>query len=135
MSFSTDINSFVNETIKKLGNTSDKAIFTLCDLIINKTPVDTSRCKRSWTPSLNVISSWGLIELTNEEALKIKKTKYIDRVSPELEQMNLGDTFFMANETPYINYLEYGGISRQAPNGMVRINVAKWRQIVDGSVN
>ena len=34
------------------------------------------------------------------------------------------------NNTAYIKALEYGH-SQQAPQGMVRVNIARWQQIVD----
>jgi hypothetical protein len=46
---------------------------------------------------------------------------------------NLGsmvDVVYMTNSLPYAEKIEYEGYSRQAPQGMLRANVAKWQRIV-----
>lgn len=42
------------------------------------------------------------------------------------------DTATIINQVPYIIYLEYGH-SKQAPHGMVRLNVQKWNKIIEQS--
>jgi len=46
-----------------------------------------------------------------------------------------GMVTYLSNNLPYAYGLEFGtnsyGYSKQAPEGMVRINVARWQQIVD----
>lgn len=44
-----------------------------------------------------------------------------------------GETFTISNSVPYIRALEYGH-SSQAPNGMVRITMAEWLDIVSKAV-
>jgi hypothetical protein len=44
---------------------------------------------------------------------------------------NLNDIVIFANNLPYAERIEYDGWSAQAPEGMVRSNVADWRRIVE----
>ena len=44
-----------------------------------------------------------------------------------------GQETFMSNSLPYIEDLEYGS-SKQAPNGMVRRNLARVQRIVDKAI-
>ena len=45
-----------------------------------------------------------------------------------------GAVHFITNSVPYIRRLEYDGWSGQAPEGMVRITIEEYRQIVAGAV-
>lgn len=50
----------------------------------------------------------------------------------QVEQMTAGQVAFIVNNLPYAIPLEYGH-STQAPNGMVRITVERFQQIVDAA--
>jgi len=47
--------------------------------------------------------------------------------------LKTGDEYKLVSSLPYIRRLEYGW-SKQATAGMVRVNVARWPEIVDRSV-
>lgn len=55
----------------------------------------------------------------------------IGKAAAVASKMRLTDTFYLANSLPYAYRLEYDGWSMQAPQGMVRINVAAFKQFVD----
>lgn len=46
-----------------------------------------------------------------------------------------GKVAYIVNPAPYANRIEYGGHSSQRPNGMVRVTVADFQQIVKVAVN
>jgi hypothetical protein len=91
----------VKKTIKSIGKD-----------VIKGSPIDTGRFKGNWNAALNAPdlsidrkSGAGLTEIAN----KIK----------------IGDTFFFTNNLPYALRLEFGW-SNQAPNGVVRLAIAKF---------
>jgi hypothetical protein len=44
-----------------------------------------------------------------------------------------GSVVYLTNNVPYIQKLEYDAHSRQAPNGMVRISVALFEGVLNGT--
>ena len=85
--------------------------------IIRGTPVDTGRARGNWQCSLGS-------PVTNE----------IDRLDPNgsgavsevIATVKIGEVNYLSNNVPYIRRLEYEGHSKQAPNGMVRIALARF---------
>lgn len=91
----------VKRTIKSMGKD-----------VIKRSPVDTGRFKENWNAAINapnlaidLASGSGLTEMANK--------------------MKIGDTFFFTNNLAYALRLEFGH-SGQAPQGMVRLAVAKF---------
>lgn len=86
--------------------------------VIKETPVDTGRLRGNWQASLNV-----------PENLPVERVQ----ASPEgiansdansaLNNLKLGDIFWFTNNLPYARRIEEG-YSLQAPQGMLRRNVA-----------
>lgn len=102
--------------------------------IIKGTPVDEGRLINNWYASNRAPPSQTTL------ATDPSGKKSISRVDKALTRLKLGQTFFMANSLPYARVVEYGmypnppknptgktknGFSKQAPAGMVRINVKK----------
>jgi hypothetical protein len=88
----------------------------LGNAIIKGTPVDTGRASGNWYADVNSASSEKSDAATQSGALT--------RVLLKGAQVTLNDTFTITNNLEYINALEYGH-SKQAPQGMVRINLRK----------
>lgn len=108
--------------------------YKLASGVISKTPVDWGNAKGSWNASLNepevknINTSIG--ESSNNNHLEVS------------EELNIGDTFYLANGQPYIRWLEY---MKRIQNGKVIINrgqeghmisrtKAEWQQIVDNAI-
>lgn len=91
--------------------------------VVYSTPVDTGLARGSWWPSKNdpVMGGAQRIDPTGAEV-----TRDIQKV---VMSAQLTDVLFMMNNVEYIVELEYGH-SKQAPEGMVRSNVAKVRRMV-----
>jgi len=83
------------------------------------TPIDTGRAKHNWTLGLNGYKKpeYVVYDQEYDQEYNINDSYDLD----QLEQMKLGDVITINNSTPYIRELEHGH-SRQAPQGMVRIN-------------
>lgn len=96
--------------------------------IIGRWAVDTGSSANSWTPNVgdpiakNVDTTGGSI------------APVLGRVDAVTRSISPGDKYSLANGKPYARRLEYAGWSqRHMPNGAVRISVAEWQPIVDGS--
>jgi len=91
---------------------------TLATAVHGETPRDTGAAQDSWRLVINGVdrSPRGGNFLSSAKRLKI------------------GGEFKMYSSLHYIRRLEYGH-SRQAPSGMLRINAARWPQIVAHSVS
>jgi hypothetical protein len=135
-----DIPQFAENTLRKLETVYKMAAIELFRQVILKTPVDTGRARSNWQTEIG--------RFTKDEIDVIKNNETI--IAEMIEKINSGtlqDGFYMANNLPYIQKLEYGGypkdpkqgswdknqkqfviktvhgFSKQAPQGMVRISI------------
>ncbi len=114
-----------------------KSIRKTCVDIINQTPVDTGRLKNNWYSS-----NRQPINRTTKATDPTGKIS-IARLDKVLAKFKLGQIFYFVNNLPYLTVVEYGrypnppknptgktvnGFSKQAPKGMVRINMQKMRR-------
>ena len=102
------------ESCKELGH-----------LVVDRTPVLSGTLQASWNSSINA----GFVDnVEMEEPDDTIPKIQIDDVTATLE---VGDVFFMINGQPYYHRIEYEGWSHtKAPNGMMRISLAEFPQIV-----
>ena len=106
--FSTDIGRFAAKAQRVADRVVRASQLEISNRIQRRTPVDTGRARGSWQAS------------------------------------QTGATYLFVSNIPYIRKLEYGGyttkpetektiggFSKQAPQGMVRLSAAEWRDIVE----
>ncbi len=96
--------------------------------VINLTPVDTGRALSNWNAGIN---SPDDVYRETEDPLDSKTSA---RLAGEFKALKFGDTAFITNATPHVPFLEYGS-STQAPNGMIRITLARFNNIVQDAVS
>ncbi len=121
--FSLSLNNLTAKINDSVEDTVKGAVFELTKNIIYGTPFDTGRARINWQVNLNsdndsIIESedkTGNIAVSNAEK-KIKNNK-------------VPLYYMISNNLPYIERLEYGWSKAQAPQGMVRINIARFNQI------
>jgi len=100
---------------------------TLLDMtskIIKRSPVDTGRFRGNWqasfgSPKQNITST--------SDRTGARATAQAGAV---INSMEMGQTFYLANNLPYATRLEFG-YSEQAPQGMVRVTVAEFQEAVN----
>ena len=85
--------------------------------IIKGSPIDTRLFIESWNAAINAPD------------LSIDRTAGAGLL-PVANKLKIGDVFYFTNNQPYALRLEYGW-SDQAPNGMVRLAIAKFPFTVD----
>ena len=119
--FATQMKQFENLTTDKAEKVFRKTCFEISNEVISNTPVDTSRAKNNWFPDINKFSS-ETTETTNKQGS-------INLVADTTNRLQLGTTFTLSNNLPYIVKLEYGW-SKQKPNGFVAITLQKFDTIL-----
>ena len=142
-SFDDQVRAFARRANMSVGKTIRGSAIVLFRGIIKMSPVDTGRFRANWmvgmkTPSTETTESTDKTGGTTA----MNMAQYINAQKDSYE-------FTMANNLPYAHVLEYGGYkpgfvgpqqntsrsvngySRQAPNGMVRVSVAKFNAILD----
>ena len=105
-----------------------KSVIDLTSDIISDTPVDTGRLKNNWFPSVGAASEQTTEATANEAG---------DRANSFVNnQLALDKTFYFTNNLPYALRIEFEGWSKvKAPQGMVRRNAIRWKQIVKRAAN
>lgn len=121
MSFSKQLQAFVAGTQDKINKTVKGATVTLATNVISETPVDTGAAKGNWQASVGQPKT-GILERSGADTAVSEAIANI----PD----KAGDVVYLTNNLSYIKKLEYGH-SKQAPQGMVRVNAAQWPRIVE----
>lgn len=138
-SFSLDVRAFVEKTKKNNETVMRQVSLKLFSAIIKASPVDTGRFRNNWfantgpTPSVETTTYAGP-----------QGTAAINRMSKVvMGSKGMGWTeLTLTNNLPYANIIEYGGypgdgpntiggFSKQAPQGVVRVNVLRFQQLID----
>lgn len=108
-------NGFVDTKVRK-------ATIELFSSVVKSTPVDTGRARGNWQCTIASPAS-DQVEHTDKSGAGA-----ISDIVATVPQ-KAGSIVWLANNVPYIRKLEYGS-SKQAPNGMVRINIQRFASIL-----
>ena len=124
MSFTLDIKNFVEKAKKNPETVARQVSFKLFSAVIKASPVDTGRFRMNWQTAGAVAPS-GIIDGTDKGGAAAigNAASYIFAASDWNE-------FTLTNNLPYAERLEYGW-SNQAPQGMVRVNVARFNTLLE----
>lgn len=122
--FTLDIKNFVEKAKKNPETVARQVSFKLFSAVIKASPVDTGRFRMNWQTAGAVAPS-GVIDGTDKGGAGAigSAASYIFAASDWNE-------FTLTNNLPYAERLEYGW-SNQAPNGFVRINVARFNSLLE----
>lgn len=88
--------------------------------IIKRSPVDTGRFRANWQFTINSPASGQVAGTSNPSGA----------MAAAAQNWSAGSTFYMTNNLPYGERLEYGW-SNQAPQGMVRVTLGEYSQILN----
>lgn len=119
MNFADQVN---DATLNMKGLMMDQvkaALQIMSNRIIDQSPVDTGKFRNNWIGSINVPVT------TKKDTVDKSGNRAKASVATSLEKLKPGDTWYLRNNQPYGVRLEYEGWSRQAPNGFLRLNVAR----------
>lgn len=117
------IENFSARAQEKVLKIFKKSVIDLTSDIISDTPVDTGRLKNNWFPSVGAASEQTTEATANEAGDRAEKCAQ--------NELTLDKTFYFTNNLPYALRIEFEGWSKvKAPQGMVRRNAIRWKQIV-----
>lgn len=122
--FTLDIQAFVAKAKKNPETVMRSVSLKLFSAIIKASPVDTGRFRGNWqttgvTPATGLIAG---VDPTGNKAVNSAATFITNAPS--------WYTFTLTNNLPYAERLEYGW-SKQAPTGVVRVNVIRFQQLIN----
>lgn len=122
--FTLDIKNFVEKAKKNPETVARQVSFKLFSAVIKASPVDTGRFRMNWQTAGAVAPS-GVIDGTDKGGAAAigDAASYIFAASDWNE-------FTLTNNLPYAERLEYGW-SNQAPQGVVRVNVARFNTLLE----
>lgn len=124
MSFSGDVDNFFKKTRAKADLAARKIALDVFSSVIQMSPVDEGRFKGNWQVAIGNVPT-GTVEINDKDG-----TATIAKVQAATLNLQVGQTIVLVNNLEYALPLEYGS-SRQAPNGMVRLTVQRFKPIVD----
>ena len=108
------------ELNKWLDRTMRGTLLGLSSRIIVSTPVDTGRLRSNWQASFNTPK--------DEELSRTDSMSPITEAKQATMDMSVGNDFFLTNNLSYAYPIEFDGTSKQAPSGMLRVNVTALAQ-------
>jgi len=134
-SFSLDVKKFADGFIDGAEAATRGASIKLFSAIIKATPVDEGRARGNWFATGQQPSNKKTtkIDLTGDGA--------INDASGVIVGIKDWSRFTLTNNLPYIEKLEFGGYndgpnttggySKQAPQGMVRVNINRFNKLLN----
>lgn len=103
---------------------------TLLDLtrrVILRTAVDTGRARGNWQVSYGSPEP-GVLARTDQSG----QTTIAD--AAQQTELAGGNVWYLTNNLPYIQRLEFEGWSDQSPSGMVRVSLAELEQSIQAQI-
>ena len=122
--FTLDIQAFVAKAKKNPETVMRSVSLKLFSAIIKASPVDTGRFRGNWQTT-GVIPATGLIAGVDPTG-----GKAVNSAATFITNAPGWYTFTLTNNLPYAERLEYGW-SKQAPTGIVRVNVIRFQQLIN----
>ena len=125
MSFGVSINT----AIVNMNNEMEKIVRgTLLDIskgVIMMTPVDEGTLRANWRASIGS-PQLGVLDQQDETG-----EPTTNAANSQLQNMLIGQDYFLSNSMPYAYAIEFGGRSKiKAPQGMVRVTLARLSSIM-----
>jgi hypothetical protein len=124
MSFGSDVSKWTAKTEAKIETAIRKIAIDVFAEVIMMSPVDEGRFRGNWQVAIGSIPT-GTLEIDDKEG-----TATLNKAQAESLGLKAGQTIFLVNNLPYAEALEYGH-SQQAPGGMIRLTVQRWKPIVE----
>ena len=125
--FTLDVKAFCEKAKKNPEIVMRQVSMKLFSAIIKASPVDTGRFRNNWFAAAGPTPSRETTTYTGKQG-----TAAINRASKVIgESRGMGWTeLTLTNNLPYAQRLEYGW-SKQAPTGIVRVNVARFNTLLE----
>jgi hypothetical protein len=125
--FALELAKFAEQAVEAVDASLREIIIEVGNSLIRMSPVDSGRFRGNWHLSIDVVESVTFNELDPQG----KET--IAAIAAAVSDFKAGQTAYLINNLPYAIPLEYGH-STQAPQGMVRVTLARFQAIVNEAV-
>lgn len=120
--FASDLRKFAERAGKSLDDTCRAVAIKWFSSTVMSTPVDTGRLRGNWQMTLGAPAA-GVTDVADKSGQMV--------VSTIAQQVGgVGKVNYLVNNLPYAESIEYGH-SKQAPQGMVRINFIRIKSIIE----
>jgi len=139
MSFALDVKAFCDKAKKNPEIVMRQVSIKLFSAIILGSPVDTGRFRNNWFAAMGPGHSVETTTYTGKQG-----TAAINRMTKVVSESrgNGWTELTLANNLPYANVIEYGGypgdgpntvggFSKQAPQGVVRVNITRFNALLE----
>lgn len=127
--FSLDVRRFAEKAKKNPEVVMRKVSIKLFTAIIKASPVDTGRFRNNWFAAFGSTPSPETTTYAGKQG-----TAAINRMTAVISESRSSGggwtEMTLTNNLPYAQRLEYG-YSKQAPSGMVRVNVLRFQQLIN----
>ena len=128
MSLAADLRRIASRRTGDLQRIAEESLLITGQRIISATPVRDGAARGNW------LSSVGSIDTSFSLSVKDPSgTASNGRLQAAVQGLEPGTEFYFTNSLPYAERLE-NGWSQQAPQGMVKINMASWSSVVSRAV-
>jgi len=127
--FDVRVRRLQRQTIDRLWVALRKFTLDLMAEIMARTPVDTGRARASWLPYIRAQGGQAGVGGTPRGSPLRKKEGSYKLVSPRAKSSRGEMSVRVWSSVPYIVALEYGH-SKQAPKGMVRVTVRRYKPLL-----
>ena len=135
-SFEDQMRAFARRANMSVEKTIKGTSIKLFSAVIKSSPVDTGRFRANWTAA-GVQPSTVTTSSTDKSG-----SAAIGAMTSYINSANGQTVFTLSNNLPYAHVIEYGGypgdgpntvggFSKQAPQGIIRVNVARFQSILD----
>lgn len=129
MSFGRDLEAFRLKVEDVSENIVRQSILDLFTSIVLQTPVDRGVLRNGWYVTFEQRSTQTPTRGAPAGNAPIERARSI------MQSYDFTvNTVYFTNNLPYAQRIEFDGHSAQAPQGMVRINTARWNQIVENNI-
>jgi hypothetical protein len=124
MVFANDVSKWTAKTQAKIETAIRKIAIDVFAEVIMMSPVDTGRFRGNWQVAIGSVPT-GTLEIDDKTG-----TATLSKAQATAMGLEAGQSIFLVNNLPYAMALEYG-LSQQAPGGMIRLTVQRWKPIVE----
>lgn len=136
MTFSSDLKKFTKKADKNLSKTIRASAAQVFGAVIKSTPVGNpslwknpnvknyvgGRLRNNWNTNLNSVD-----ESSNRPPDSSGSGSEVDLLT-SLGGYTNGDTIYLSNSLPYAQSVEDGSSTQQRPQGMVKVNLKRWKR-------
>ncbi len=129
MKFGAQIKAFTEKANRRGKAVGRKFALEISRRVIMRTPVDTGHARANWQAEIGAVPSAVIDGVDPSGAGAIAQAGAVALGWDP----STGQSFFLANNLPYIVPLEEGW-SKQAPAGMVRLTLLDFAGVIESSV-